>query len=490
MNSNSHRTSDCVQDFGTGSTKLVSAWTAFLFCIVISAAACSGGGGSGVVTGQGGGDSGAGGGNPILGASGGDHGGGTPPGTDIGSGGGGGSGTGGSTGGGGGGTTTGGGGGGTASGGGGNGGGGTVIRLDPVTLSPSTSNSTTRAIAAFPGNSVTGTSGVAVLPINIENATSFQVITESTGAFIAAALLDPSDNVIVNFIPPETTPQQTSAVYLLANTNTMPYPTSPFDTGVVDGTYNQNILVDPLRNPFSAQVIAKRDPDLSSGVLRVNIVLVGSDAQAFRNSVKDALHIWQAIYASVGITVVADENFPFVPGDGTGLLPNPVVGSLFYLQQAQSLPADSINVFIGSGIAGDDSTGPGNTLDALGVAPSVPGPDAATLNSAIAIDILSHAGNDGVLDNFDLELLGETMAHETGHYLGLFHPVEFADDTKTTFVAGDRLTDTALCSTLTECTGTGVASNLMFPSPVSGVFQQRDLSGQQTQVMQSQVVVD
>src|SRR5262249_16930789 len=153
-----------------------------------------------------------------------------------------------------------------------------------------------------------------------------QVVVNSPGSGIAAALLDPDGAEVVDFIDNE--PQQTTATELSLNTNTMPYQTSSNDAVIRDGRYTENIFFRPPGREFNGVVISKNDPDTERGRVLVNVVLVGSDAQRFQQEIKDAIDIWKTIYAAINVTVVIDtNNLPFVPS-GTGILPNPGFGSV------------------------------------------------------------------------------------------------------------------------------------------------------------------
>lgn len=68
----------------------------------------------------------------------------------------------------------------------------------------------------------------------------------------------------------------------------------------------------------------------------------------------------------------------------------------------------------------DDFVEPGT----LGLAAGIPGPIglAGTAGSGVILSVASHL--DGSGQTLDAELMGETMAHEVGHQLGLFHTTE------------------------------------------------------------------
>ena len=65
----------------------------------------------------------------------------------------------------------------------------------------------------------------------------------------------------------------------------------------------------------------------------------------------------------------------------------------------------------------------------------------------------------GRFDDDEVVLLGDTLAHEAGHYLGLTHPVEDG------FAQWDALADTEECSDQFECED-ALADNNMYPYPI------------------------
>ncbi|MFN8391463.1 MAG: hypothetical protein U0136_14340 [Bdellovibrionota bacterium] len=366
------------------------------------------------------------------------------------------------------------------------GGGGTVT----ATLDPgSTSDTTVRTSANI--SNVTASDGIGGVPVALKNVNAVQFVTQATNFDIAAQLTDPANRAVVAYRPPATAPQQTTGVFLNTHVNTLPYPTSNQDTPITNGIYTEGLIVDPATSTgYTTTVTVKNDPNLSQGLLRVNLFLVGTEAQKSENrdALDKAVTVWRAIYGQAGI--VLDVQTADV-ASGTGVLPNPVAGSDFYKSQAQASRSNAVNIYLGQAISNTGGTNPGNDTGALlGVASAVPGPNIPTVTSAVAIDLVQHAGTDGVFSDAEVEVLGETLAHEAGHYLGLSHPVEFADMSHATFVEGDLLPDTATCTSEAQCLANGIVKNVMFPSPVAGIPQQRDVTGQQGATLNLQVMVD
>ncbi|MFT6395880.1 MAG: hypothetical protein ACJAYU_000622 [Bradymonadia bacterium] len=105
-----------------------------------------------------------------------------------------------------------------------------------------------------------------------------------------------------------------------------------------------------------------------------------------------------------------------------------------------------VNVFFNEGFAGEMG-------GVLGVSAGIPG--AMGLHSAEATGLVFSASNLGGRGNAQV---GQTLAHELGHFLGLFHTTEQRGG------GSDQLEDTPVCEAISE--GLGACpdlQNLMFP---------------------------
>jgi hypothetical protein len=164
------------------------------------------------------------------------------------------------------------------------------------------------------------------------------------------------------------------------------------------------------------------------------------------DAVEAAAARWVEIYAAVGVRV----DIRYINVDIDGSLPEPLLGGDDYAAVYEAAEGDLVVVI------GDDV---GGGADLYGEAGGIPGPLVASTHSAVAVSWLVHAGGDASFDDDEIEIFGETMAHEVGHYLGLYHPVE------TTWGAWDALSDTRRCTSQSSCES-ALDSNLMFPYPV------------------------
>jgi len=87
----------------------------------------------------------------------------------------------------------------------------------------------------------------------------------------------------------------------------------------------------------------------------------------------------------------------------------------------------------------------------LGIAAGIPGPIgiSETYASGVVMSVESHQDVGG---NIDIELLGETMAHEAGHQMGLFHTTESSGE------YFDGIGDTPECDQSRDANGDGDVS--------------------------------
>lgn len=180
-----------------------------------------------------------------------------------------------------------------------------------------------------------------------------------------------------------------------------------------------------------------------------------------------------------------------------------VTGSLTKLyvsNPGSAQAADSLNIYI---TASESEVG-----GVLGISSGIPGLPGVTGTKKAGMIVFLEAhrtsGSAGsALSVADLTFMGDTMAHEAGHFLGLFHTNERGgyDSTVVSSVANwpfgiynkDAMSDTPFCNksndantdgmvSISECNGTGFtnsgALNLMFWAG-DGVTSQTELTGEQ-----------
>jgi hypothetical protein len=256
-------------------------------------------------------------------------------------------------------------------------------------------------------------------------------------------------------------------------------PASRFEVGVeVRSSSNNN-------PPVLFTITSRNDNNLNSGTLQMNIFRVGevaleaSSRTAIDQAIVEARNILSSS-AGIGLRIQEFE----ISGPIT--LPLPSDGDRLYLDASNRAPSPAVNIFIGGDIGGGSS---GTTL---GIAAGIPGPPMPSRKSGVAISLFAGAGSNGRFDREDIRLLGETIAHESGHQMGLFHPVDFSGSV---VIATDPINDTEECSFFTECVGVNsLVRNLMFPNPVSdssgSLIPQNQLSQGQRGVLNRYVAVD
>jgi len=216
-------------------------------------------------------------------------------------------------------------------------------------------------------------------------------------------------------------------------------------------------------------VQVKEDNTLDDGTVHAQIFYaegVGDD-DGVVSATESAVDRWMEIWASYGLELEVDyydisvDASLSTPGEG---------GDMSMLQTSENGSAHDVTVLVGETIDG--------SMEYYGIAGSIPGTLLATQRSGVVISWLANAGGDAAFDDEDIRLYGETLAHEVGHYMGLFHPVE------SDYSYWDALDDTTQCSSENNCDNQ-LGDNLMYPYPVcdwSACTPQDQLSNDQAGV--------
>ncbi len=121
-----------------------------------------------------------------------------------------------------------------------------------------------------------------------------------------------------------------------------------------------------------------------------------------------------------------------------------------------------------------------------GFAGAVPGMMIPSSRSTIMVSAIDHGGTNLEFSPAEVRLLGETFAHETGHWLGVFHPVELDLD------QWDALEDTEQCTLASTCQA-ALGTNLMYPEAQcdgTTCTPQGELTEDQQSVLHRSVWVD
>lgn len=303
--------------------------------------------------------------------------------------------------------------------------------------------------------------GTATLEVNITEGQSAMLITVEGDAFLAVDnIVDPDGKEVFywnDWYALDT--YLTAAVWPLSTDMVLNWPVRAEDAQLSTGTWAVTIAAVNDKGLYqsgerlTAKTQTKVDPDFSVGVVKVVIAYaegVDEDA-AVVAAVEAAVARWQDVWDPYGLEVQVryatadiDPDVPYV-GDGSEEI----------AELSAQTDMDEILMIVGETIQAEDLY--------YGVSGNIPGALIDTPRSAVVIGWLANTGLDGEFSADDIRLMGETMAHETNHYMGLFHPVE------TTFDVWDAVGDTEDCTTESGCESV-LGDNLMFPYPVCSAF--------------------
>lgn len=212
--------------------------------------------------------------------------------------------------------------------------------------------------------------------------------------------------------------------------------------------------------------LIKRDPDLSASVVRVRVVYATGvrEEDGVSEAIEAAVAHWQAIWAPYGLSLevryddaAIDPHLDFPNGQNDAI-------------SVASAGSDvgEITMLIGEDID--------NGIGWLGFAGGIPGALVEGPRSAVIVGWLGGAGTDGAFTDDEIAILAGTMAHEVGHYQGLFHPVESG------YGAWDALSDTPDCRNAGACEDL-VGNNLMYFETVYDIGPQESLTDEQVGVI-------
>ncbi|MFZ5480666.1 MAG: hypothetical protein ACOZNI_28145 [Myxococcota bacterium] len=229
------------------------------------------------------------------------------------------------------------------------------------------------------------------------------------------------------------------------------------------------------------EVLTRPEPDVGAGSLRAVVAYaegVGDD-EAVVSATERAVEYWGELFAGIGVTLEVEfADIPLDPDLPAAYSGQDEVETLLAGEEARS-----VLVVIGETVEGDDTL--------YGEAAAIPGPYAPTPITVVEIGWLANAGADATFRDPEVLLMGETIAHEVGHYLGLYHPVE--DGGYGAWEWWDALEDTAECDAWRTCESE-LGHNLMFPYPLCGggsaCERQDEITGEQAGVINHYVGVE
>ena len=302
-------------------------------------------------------------------------------------------------------------------------------------------------------------SGVVNLSIEVNaDQTSFLVTGESDQFLSFESITDPSGDRVFYWEPWYNSDEGlTGALYPEAKDSVMNWPVREEDGPLSPGTWKVQIATSNSRGYYAPDtavdltVQIKEDPDTSVATVRVLVAYaegLGSDETVVAGT-EAAVARWAEVWAPYGLEL----EVTYADTDMDPTLPDMYGGGSTSIRDVSASEGQDydVTVAIGEDVEGD--------MDVFGVSGGIPGTLVATKRSAVVVSWIANAGGDGTFEEEDIQLYGETLAHEVGHYMGLFHPVEMSWD------YWDSLSDTSKCRNARTCEEE-LGTNNMFPYPV------------------------
>jgi hypothetical protein len=264
----------------------------------------------------------------------------------------------------------------------------------------------------------------------------------------------------------------TDAIYAQSGpVGVVQWPIRGVDGPLTSGTWK--VKLDTLENydnlryasgvDVTATTLVKRDPDFSAGNLSARIVWArGVDKNpGLQDAMAAAVLRWQEIWGGAGLTV----DVTYATSDIDPSLDFGSNGSEGVLNAALDGSGHDLQIIVGDYIEGDPTL--------FGLAAGIPGSVVPSEHTFVLLSWLVHAGQNGVFNDEEIRIMGETLAHEPGHFMGLAHPVEQS------YAAWDSLDDTEQCKSERPCED-DLGQNVMFPYPVCPSFTSCEPQGELT----------
>jgi len=306
---------------------------------------------------------------------------------------------------------------------------------------------------------VAGDTGVVLVRVEVEEGdASFQVTGEvdENSRVSLVQIQDPSGQVVVHWSDWWDSEQSLmNGFFGYDPTTAVQWPVRDVDGALQPGTWQVRLQAhrpnyQPLpQHDMTVTTMTKSDDDLANSDVKVQIVWadgVENDADVKAN-VETAVERWREVWAAYGLNL--DETFI-----SSTLDPN--LGFTYSGSddvKALDKEEGALRLIVGEKIV---TSGYGAENFTYGISAGIPGSAQQTRNTFVVLSWLVHAGTDGQFNADETRLMGETMAHEVGHYMGLYHPVESYYD------YWDALDDTPECRNANTCEDQ-LGTNLMFP---------------------------
>lgn len=307
---------------------------------------------------------------------------------------------------------------------------------------------------------------------------AFLVTVESNKYPTLERVIDPDGNEVLNWEDwYDSTESLTYAFYVNGNAMAFNWPVRQEDGPLKSGTWTVEVSTINGNGYYAGntdiEVTVDKKADSNLSAAEVDVVIVWADGvgtdETVTSAVYDAVEHWREIWAAFGLTL----NESYATSTLDPELSFYATGSSAVEANAEQFDRKEIIVVIGETIDGDTAT--------YGVAGGIPGSIEPNPYSFVVISWLAHAGGNGTFSQAEIELMGETMAHETGHFKGLFHPWE-VDSRGNPAGYYDAIDDTVNCTSWQQCES-ALGTNLMAPYPIcngaSCLSQTDETTGQQ-----------
>lgn len=314
-------------------------------------------------------------------------------------------------------------------------------------------------VRAVQSQHVTDDAGLVSVPISVAEGETSWLLTGAVGGqrrVAVDAVFAPDGEQVLDWEPWVYRPYLlTGAVFAEARDVVFNWPVRAEDPPLFPGEWtvvlsvvNRNDALVPGAD-FSVDVRLKSDADLARGTVKVALILLSPDANNdhVRASMQRGARRWKRRWKPHGLKL----EWRIIDADGPAAVADPREGSDAMRALAALADDDELVVIV----AADMVDRPG-VLGATGASPNAL---IATERAVIVVPWLRLAGVDGRFNDAEIHQLGDTLAHEGGHFLGLAHPVSLGFDD------WDALDDTPDCSSRDECESL-LGDNMMYPYPV------------------------
>lgn len=270
---------------------------------------------------------------------------------------------------------------------------------------------------------------------------------------------------------------------------TMQWPVDPNDAPLRPGTWRLEIGADRAHHGLAAHVGLKADAEPAAGRLRLRgrvTRAVADDPDLGPPTERAFAAVRDGIYADFGLEV----DLVVETWDGPATLTTPGYGDTVAWEDATADKALREVIVV---VVETFDQNP----DVFGAAGGIPGSLVPSDRAAVGIAAVLSAGADARFSATEEALYAETIAHEVGHYLGLFHPAEIPRS-GTAVTSWDVLADTEECARFDGCVAR-LGGNLMFPTPLcagtgpsgcEAFVAQRTLTPDQLDVLHRHVAVE